>query len=108
MDSLEITCEDLKERLETGEPVQLIDCREPWEHELVRLPDSVNIPMNDTPARVDEYRELEEPAVVYCHHGVRSLHVVNWLRAQGVASVVSLRGGIDAWSLTVEPSLSRY
>ena len=108
MDTLEISCEDLKGRLEAGEPLQLIDCRERWEHELVRLPDSVNIPMNDTPERVDDYREIDEPTVVYCHHGVRSLHVVNWLRAQGVSNVVSLRGGIDAWSMTVDPSLPRY
>jgi len=108
MAPLEITCEDLKEKIEAGLPLRLVDCREPWEHELVRLADSANIPMNDTPGRLTEYQSFDEPTVVYCHHGVRSLHVVNFLRAQGVENVVSLRGGIDAWTMEVDPSLPRY
>lgn len=108
MEDLEITCEELEQGLAGGASLRLIDCREPWEYELVRLPDSTNIPMNDTPGRIEEYRAISEPAVVYCHHGVRSLNVVNWLRSQGVHNVRSLRGGIDAWSLQVDPSLPRY
>lgn len=108
MDSVEITCAELKRRLDSGDDLRIIDCREPWEHDLVRLPDSTNIPMNDTPARVDEYRAFECDVVVYCHHGVRSLHVATWLRSQGLDNVLSLRGGIDAWSLGVDPSLQRY
>jgi rhodanese-related sulfurtransferase len=108
MDSIEITCAELKRRLDSDDPPHLVDCREPWEHQLVRLADSTNIPMNDTPARVDEYRAFERTTVVYCHHGVRSLHVATWLRAQGVEDVLSLRGGIDAWSSSIDPSLPRY
>ena len=108
MPSMEITCDELKQRLDAGENVRLIDCRETWEHELVHIADSANIPMNDTPERVDEYRAIEEPTVVYCHHGMRSLNVVGWLRSQGVDNVQSLNGGIDAWTLTVDPSLPRY
>lgn len=108
MGSPEVTCEELKQRIESNAPVRLVDCREPWEHQLVRLADSTNIPMNDTPSRVEEYRGFDEPTVVYCHHGVRSLHVVSWLRSQGVENVASLRGGIDAWTMQVDPSLPRY
>ena len=105
---MEITCEELKKRIDAGGPLRLIDCREPWEHELVRIADSTNIPMNDTPDRVEDYRGFQEPVVVYCHHGVRSLNVVGWLRQQGVADVLSLQGGIDAWTMTVDPTLPRY
>ena len=105
---MEITCEELKQRMEAGDPLRLVDCREPWEHELVRIADSTSIPMNDTPERVEDYRGFQEPVVVYCHHGVRSLNVVGWLRKQGVANVLSLRGGIDAWTMTVDPTLPRY
>lgn len=103
-----MTCSELKRRLDAGEELNVIDCREPWEHTLVKLADSTNIPMNDTPARIEEYRALEGRTVVYCHHGVRSLNVVGWLRQQGVENVTSLRGGIDAWSQTVDPELARY
>jgi rhodanese-related sulfurtransferase len=108
MSSIELTCDELKLRLEAGESVCLIDCREPWEHELVKIAESANIPMNDTPRRVEEYRAIEEPTVVYCHHGIRSMNVVGWLRSQGIENVQSLSGGIDAWTLTVDPSLPRY
>lgn len=108
MDDLEISCEAAAARLKAKQPLRWIDCREPWEHELVRIEGSALIPMNDTPERVEEYRSIEEPCVVYCHHGVRSMNVVAWLRGQGVENVQSLAGGIDAWSLEVDPELARY
>jgi rhodanese-related sulfurtransferase len=46
--------------------------------------------------------------IVYCHHGVRSLNVVNWLRNQGVEDCQSMAGGIDAWTLAVDPTVPRY
>ena len=46
--------------------------------------------------------------IVYCHHGVRSLNVVNWLREQGVSGCQSMAGGIDRWSLQIDPSIPRY
>ena len=104
----QISVQELDERRKRGEAIRLIDCREPWENELVRLDESILIPMNDTPGRIDELRAMEGQLVVYCHHGVRSLHVVQWLRAQGLDDVLSLAGGIDAWSLEVDPGLPRY
>ena len=108
MTLLQISVQELDERRKRGEPIRLIDCREPWEHELVCLEDSTLIPMNDTPGHLEALRGMEGQLVVYCHHGVRSLHVVQWLRAQGLEDVVSLAGGIDAWSLCVDPDLPRY
>jgi rhodanese-related sulfurtransferase len=104
----QITVQELDERRNRGEAIRLIDCREPWENELVCLEDSTLIPMNDTPGRIEELRAMEGQLVVYCHHGVRSLHVVQWLRSQGLTEVLSLTGGIDAWSLEVDPDLPRY
>jgi rhodanese-related sulfurtransferase len=108
MTSLQISAKELNERRQRGEAIRLIDCREPWENELVRLEESTLIPMNDTPGRVEELRGMQGQLVVYCHHGVRSMHVVQWLRAQGLTDVVSLSGGIEAWSLQVDPGLPRY
>lgn len=104
----QISVKDLDEGRKRGEPIRLIDCREPWENEHVCLEDSTLIPMNDTPAHLDELRAMEGQLVVYCHHGVRSMQVVQWLRTQGLEDVLSLAGGIDAWSLEVDPDLPRY
>lgn len=104
----EISAQELHERRERGEAIQLVDCREVWENELVRLEPSTLIPMNDTPGRIEEFRLMEGPVVVYCHHGVRSMHVVRWLREQGFDNVLSLAGGIDDWSLSIDPDLPRY
>lgn len=64
--------------------------------------------MNETPERIGDYRSGEGLCVVYCHHGVRSLNVAAWLRQQGLDNVRSLAGGIDGWSLLIDPSLPRY
>ena len=58
-------------------------------------------------------RRLQEqarqaPLIVFCHHGVRSLNVVNWLRRQGVENCWSMAGGIDLWSLAIDPGVPRY
>jgi rhodanese-related sulfurtransferase len=50
----------------------------------------------------------EKPIVVFCHHGMRSLQVVGWLRQQGVENCVSMSGGIDQWSLAIDPKVPRY
>ncbi len=92
----------------TIEPFYLLDVREPWEAELCTLPGARLIPMGDLPSRV--HRELDRHAhiVVYCHHGVRSLSAVIWLREQGFEQAQSLAGGIEEWARTVDPSMARY
>lgn len=108
MEPLEIRCEDLHRRIEAGERIRLVDCREAWEFDLVHIEGAELLPMNQTPARLDSFREEKSPQVVYCHHGVRSLQVVSWLRQQGVEDVRSLAGGIDRWSRVVDPALPSY
>jgi rhodanese-related sulfurtransferase len=90
--------------------VRLVDCREPFEFEICRISGAVLIPMNETPARLQELESMadEAPIVVYCHHGVRSLNVVAWLRRNGLENCWSLAGGIDAWSLLADASVPRY
>ena len=108
MQPLEIKCAELAAELKNDADIRLIDCRESWEHEMVAIEGSTLIPMNETPERVDDYRAIKTSCVVYCHHGVRSMNVVGWLRQQGVENVRSLAGGIDAWSLEIDPELPRY
>ena len=102
----EISPEDLAERLRTGTGPALLDVREPWEHELCAIAGSRLCPMEELPCRVDEV-DRDREVVVYCHHGIRSAAVVQWLRGQGIAAV-NLAGGIDAFALRVDPALRRY
>jgi rhodanese-related sulfurtransferase len=96
--------------MQAGESLALIDVREPHEFALTRIEGGELIPMNTVPAALQtlEAKSDEAVLIVYCHHGVRSLNVVNWLRGQGVEACQSLAGGIDAWSLTVDPTVARY
>jgi rhodanese-related sulfurtransferase len=105
----EITVDELARNLERGEKPLLVDVRQPWEHELSRLPDSVLVPLPELAQRAGEIRpRAGQQVVCYCHHGVRSLHAAELLTRGGVRDVVSLAGGIDAWSLQVDPAIPRY
>ncbi|WP_373047809.1 rhodanese-like domain-containing protein [Vulgatibacter sp.] len=107
----EIGPEELASRLASGAPTRLVDVRQEWEHEIAALPGSELLPL-DALAYGDETLEPrggEELVVVYCHHGVRSLTGVALIQRQGwTGEIVSLAGGIDAWSLRVDPSVPRY
>ncbi|MBY0504238.1 MAG: rhodanese [Bryobacteraceae bacterium] len=110
MTSLETTVIEVKQKLDAGEPLVLLDCREPFETDLCRLANAELIPMNTIPQRLAEVERLADRGtlVVYCHHGMRSLNVANWLRQQGVENVTSMTGGIDAWSLQIDRLVPRY
>ena len=107
---LEITPVHVKQRIDVGETLHLIDVREPNEHALSSLSGAELIPMNTVPQHLQELETLadEAPLIVFCHHGMRSLMVVNWLRQQGVSNCSSMSGGIDQWSLVIDPSVPRY
>lgn len=104
----EITPEEVKSKLDAGEEFVLLDVREPWEFETARIDGAKLIPMGDVPSRAHQELDPEEPIVVVCHHGVRSMNVTVWLRQQGFEKAQSLRGGIDAWSLRVDGKVPRY
>jgi rhodanese-related sulfurtransferase len=87
---------------------RLIDVRETWEFATAKIEGSVLMPMGDVPARAHQELDPDERLVVLCHHGARSLNTTVWLRNQGFENVQSLRGGIDAWSAEVDPSVPRY
>ena len=105
---LEMTPRELKQLLEAAEPVRLIDVREPFEYELSRIDGFELIPMRTIPGHLAALQNESAPIVVLCHHGVRSLQVVNWLRQQGIERCSSLSGGIDEWSREIDRSIPRY
>ena len=110
MAPLEVDPQEVKRRLDSGEKLHLIDVREPHEFAQAKIEGATLIPMRSVPGELPdlETRSEDGPLIVYCHHGVRSLNVVHWLREQGIEASQSMAGGIDAWSLVVDPSVPRY
>ena len=103
----EITPQELKARLDGNDRPVLVDVRDDWETKLCRLPNAVHIPMEEFELRTEELNQADD-IVVYCHHGVRSAAVADYLRQLGFTRVRNLSGGLDAWARTVEPTMRRY
>ena len=106
-DKHEISPHDLKDKLDSGDQIVLLDVREPDEYEIVHLEGSTLIPLNDLPQNADQLDRQTE-IVTYCHHGMRSLHAAAFLYQNGFDNVTSLAGGIDRWAVEVDPALARY
>ena len=105
---LEITPVEVKGVMDRGSALRLIDVREPEEHAVCHIEGAELVPMRTVPQHLADLDDDEIPIVVFCHHGVRSLSVVDWLRKQGVENCQSMAGGIDRWSLEIDPGVSRY
>ncbi|HLF13593.1 MAG TPA: MBL fold metallo-hydrolase [Bacteroidota bacterium] len=104
--SLQITVQELKRKIEAGEKVLLVDVREPDEFEAANL-DGKLIPLRELPKRFTEL-DTEREIVVHCHTGGRSQRAVEFLYEKGFRNVKNLIGGIDAWSITIDPKVPRY
>ena len=107
MNELEISPQEVKKRLERGEKLLLVDVREPHEHAICQIQGAVLIPMGSIPANLQKL-DVDEEVICFCHHGMRSLDVANWLRSRGMESAKSMSGGIDRWSTEIDPSVPRY
>ena len=98
--------EAAKLRAENPETV-FLDVREHSELEICRIEGALHIPMGEIPSRLDALPR-EQPLVVFCHHGMRSMNVLQYLQASGFENVINLGGGIHAWSHEVDTSVPRY
>ena len=101
--------QELVEKLRSANPPRLLDVRQPDEHAFASLPNSTLIPLGELQERADEIEEWKEvEVVVYCHHGIRSAYAISQLRALGFTQLFNLSGGLDRWSVEVDPALPRY
>ncbi|WP_254966852.1 rhodanese-like domain-containing protein [Cyanobium sp. CH-040] len=110
---LSISARELNDRLRQGETIQLVDVREDRELSWARLPHPVlHLPLSRSAewvAQLDQQLERDRPIAVLCHAGVRSWQFACWLVEQhGYEQVWNLQGGIDAWSVEVDPGVPRY
>lgn len=103
----EISVSEAYGRRKSESDLLFLDVRESFEVQTANLRPDLHIPMQsiaDNWARIP----ADQPVIVYCHHGMRSLQVTNFLRSKGLAKVQSLAGGIDAWSREIDPSVPQY
>ena len=108
-----ISASELKRRLDAEETLQLVDVREAMELDLARLQQPViHLPLSQSETWIEQISSLinrDVPVVVLCHAGIRSWQFACWLMdAQGYEQVLNLQGGIDAWSVSADPSVPRY
>jgi rhodanese-related sulfurtransferase len=103
-----VTVEELKARIDAGEKFRLIDVREPSEHRAAKIEGSELKPLGQIVNWANELSDKGEEIVLHCHHGMRSDRACQYLAAQGFTNVKNLIGGIDEWSLKIDPSVPRY
>jgi len=107
LDNIEIMPRDVQKILGSGKEVMFVDVREPWEHQTASIEGATLIPLREIPGNLSVFERAEE-IVLFCHHGMRSLDAAAWLRSQGVECARSMAGGIDRWSVEVDPKVARY
>jgi adenylyltransferase/sulfurtransferase len=103
----ETTVEELKQRLDRGDKVFILDVRNPEEYQICRIPGSKLLPLPELPNR---FRELDPSVemVVHCKSGMRSAKAIQFLRQQGFTRLKNLKGGILAWADRVDRSMPKY
>lgn len=103
----QLSAQELAERLKSDNKPTVLDVREQWEYDIAHIPSSRLVPLSElqmTVATLDKNDDF----VVMCHSGMRSEMAAQWMQAQGFSRVANLAGGIESWSLTVDPSTPRY
>lgn len=105
----ETTPREVRALQERGADFLLLDCRTPEEFATARIEGAELSPMQEIPANLQTLAEhADRKVVVHCHHGARSLKVAAYLREQGFEDVTSMAGGIDLWSVDIDPAVPRY
>jgi rhodanese-related sulfurtransferase len=105
MNTGNITVQELNERLKNNEKLNIIDVREPFEHDMANIGGTL-IPLGDLPHQIEQLAELKgEEVIVYCRSGNRSGSACNFLMKQGFTNVRNVEGGMARWVKEIDPSL---
>lgn len=98
---------EVQQRLKNGEPIQLVDVRDPVELQISSLPGAILLPLTQLPQRLNEL-DRNKSLVLFCRTGVRSVRALRLLAAQGFTHIFSLKGGINAWADQIDPAIRKY
>ncbi|MBX9668194.1 MAG: hypothetical protein K2X93_11270 [Candidatus Obscuribacterales bacterium] len=106
---MEISATELKQRLDRGDKIVLLDIRKPFELQIACLDNVVHIPEEEIENRLDELKQFEnQDIVVYCRTGRRSTELTQILEGRGFSRIFNLTGGLHAWSDDVDPAVMKY
>ena len=105
--AFEISGPELKQVLDTGRPIQLLDVREPHEWQIARIDSAKLTPLSQFDDHISALNP-EDEIYLYCYKGKRSMTALKKLQGRGFANLKSLAGGIDSWAEEVDPSMPRY
>jgi monothiol glutaredoxin len=102
----QVSSSELKALIESGAPFEFVDVRTEWERALAKIEGSrlLDRAYHDALLLLDR----DTPIVFQCHHGIRSQQAAEYFRMEGFRNLSNLQGGIDAWSVLVDPSVPRY
>lgn len=103
----QITPQELKDMMDKGEKFHLIDVREDWEIEIAKLPNSQILTQRLAYEILNQW-DKNEKIIFYCHHGLRSLEAAAYFIGHGIPNAKSLAGGIERYSMEIDPSIPRY
>lgn len=99
--------QEIKEILDKKNGARLIDVREKWEYNIASIENSELMPISIFMGFLDKLN-IDDELIIYCHKGIRSASVCNFLADKGYKNLINLKGGIDAWAIEVDPSIPRY
>ena len=97
----------VKELLDGGTDMVLVDVREKWEFEYCRIPNSIHISVTDIPDNISKL-ETKKPLILVCHNGRRSRHIGEELIKKGFDNLINLKGGVDQWADDIDMSMPKY
>lgn len=103
----QLTVQEFAEKIRSGD-LQIVDVRQPSEVRHCTIGGAVHIPMNELLRGGEDQLDSSRQTVCYCHHGSRSMVSALYLKSKGFLQVFNLNGGIDAYSLEVDPQIPRY
>ena len=102
----DITVQELKERMDAGEKLTIIDVREEWEWDMDHITDN-HVPMGDVPGKLAEWEDQKEAEIiVHCRSGGRSGNIAAYMTQNGFRNVRNLAGGMLAWKSNIDPSFN--
>ena len=104
----EISVQRLTEKLDRNEKFRFVDCREEDEYGFCKIPGAELIPLSNFAEKALQVLKPDEEIVIHCHHGGRSMRACQFLESQGYQNTVNVTGGIEAWSLQIDPQVPRY
>jgi rhodanese-related sulfurtransferase len=107
MPIIQCTAQQLQQRLQNKDDLLLLDVREPNEFIYAHIEGSQLIPLRQLPEQLQELNP-DQDIVLICHHGMRSQQACQFLAQHGFTRLFNLQGGIDAWSIACDPTVSRY